>query len=292
MNIDRRRFIKTLGTGLAGTALSGCALSSPREAFRARSKMPNIILILTDDQGYGDSSASLHDQANYTPNLERLARRGITFTDGYAAAAMCTPSRATLLSGRYHGRLGMYDVTGDAGIGFPPGEKIMPQNISKNLAMPRPVSVNGMLEATCRAMSTTGHSIKALIGFGDFMAQPTITGNLNPVADSIPPDTKAADINPFTIRKRLLRRSSISLMKLPITHLHSLNKTRTNPSSSMYLITAVTCPCTYPKKSISNTQISTMVRMPRLLERCTRRWTKESGKYWIGWNNSGLTIIP
>jgi len=84
-------------------------------------------VFLTDDQGYGDTSAGLHDMAIYTPNIERLAQRGVIFTDGYAAAAMCTPSRATLLSGLYHGRLGMYDVMGDAGIGFPKDTRIMPE---------------------------------------------------------------------------------------------------------------------------------------------------------------------
>lgn len=131
MNCGRRNFLKTLGAGFAGAALSGCAYSPERRSAEARTGLPNIIVILTDDQGYGDTSAGLHDRANYTPNLERLAKRGITFTDGYAAAAMCTPSRATLLSGRYHGRLGIYEVSGDAGMGFPRGEKIMPMYLKE-----------------------------------------------------------------------------------------------------------------------------------------------------------------
>lgn len=131
MRLGRRDFLKTAGSGIAGAAFCGCALSPKRGLSRSSSRVPNIIVIFSDDQGYGDTSAGLHDRANYTPNLERLARRGITFTDGYAAASMCTPSRATLLSGRYHGRLGIYDVMGDAGMGFPPGEKIMPQYLKE-----------------------------------------------------------------------------------------------------------------------------------------------------------------
>jgi arylsulfatase A-like enzyme len=120
--MNRRDFLKKTGAALALTL----PLTRSLSAQPAPDK-PNVIVILTDDQGYGDSSANQHDMAIYTPNLERLARRGITFTDGYASACMCTPSRASLLSGRHHARLGMYDVSGDAGVGFPKGEKIMPQ---------------------------------------------------------------------------------------------------------------------------------------------------------------------
>lgn len=118
--MDRRNFLKISGAlclTMVPKVLHGGLQKSP----------PNIIIIFTDDQGYGDTSANPHDVAIYTPNLERLAKKGITFTDGYASACMCTPSRATLLTGRFHGRMGIYDVTGDAGVGFPKGEKIMPQ---------------------------------------------------------------------------------------------------------------------------------------------------------------------
>ncbi len=120
--MNRRDFLKT-------TVASALAVGLPKylNAAGQASRKPNIIVIFTDDQGYGDCSANPHDAAIYTPNIERLAKQGITFTDGYASACMCAPSRATLLSGRYHGRLGIYDVSGDAGIGFPKGEKIMPQ---------------------------------------------------------------------------------------------------------------------------------------------------------------------
>lgn len=120
--MNRRDFLKSAIAG--GTVL---ALPSWLKAAEKPVQKPNIIVILADDQGYGDSSANPHDAAIYTPNLERLAKQGITFTDGYASACMCSPSRATLLSGRSHGRLGIYDVSGDAGMGFPRDEKIMPQ---------------------------------------------------------------------------------------------------------------------------------------------------------------------
>ncbi|MCP5114627.1 MAG: arylsulfatase [bacterium] len=65
---------------------------------------PNIVLIYTDDQGYGDASA-LNPEAKFqTPNIDRLAAEGLTFTDGHAPDTVCTPSRYGLLTGRYSWR--------------------------------------------------------------------------------------------------------------------------------------------------------------------------------------------
>jgi arylsulfatase A len=68
--------------------------------------VPNIILILADDLGYGDLSCYGHPTIR-TPHLDRMAREGMRFTDFYAAAAVCTPSRAGLLTGRLPIRSGM-----------------------------------------------------------------------------------------------------------------------------------------------------------------------------------------
>ena len=65
---------------------------------------PNIILIYTDDQGYGDAS-SLNPNAKFqTPALDRLAEEGLTLTDGHCSDTVCTPSRYGLLTGRYSWR--------------------------------------------------------------------------------------------------------------------------------------------------------------------------------------------
>jgi arylsulfatase A len=85
------------------TALLGlaCAAASAQAADNSR---PNIVVIYTDDQGYGDMSA-LNPQAKFqTPHLDRLAREGIVFTDGHSADTVCTPSRYALLTGRYSWR--------------------------------------------------------------------------------------------------------------------------------------------------------------------------------------------
>jgi arylsulfatase A len=61
---------------------------------------PNIVIILADDLGYGDIGA-YGQKSIRTPNVDRLAREGVKLTDFYAAANICTPSRAGLLTGRY-----------------------------------------------------------------------------------------------------------------------------------------------------------------------------------------------
>ena len=67
----------------------------------AKFHQPNVIIIYTDDQGYGDVSAlNPHSRFN-TPNLDRLANEGIAFTHGHSADSVCTPSRYGLLTGRY-----------------------------------------------------------------------------------------------------------------------------------------------------------------------------------------------
>ena len=62
---------------------------------------PNIIVIYTDDQGFGDTSHLNSDAKFKTPNMDRLAKEGISFTNGHSADAVCSPSRYALLTGRY-----------------------------------------------------------------------------------------------------------------------------------------------------------------------------------------------
>ena len=69
-------------------------------------KSPNIILIFIDDLGYADLSC--YGAKNYeTPNIDRLAGEGIMFTDFYASQAVCSASRASLLTGCYAERVGI-----------------------------------------------------------------------------------------------------------------------------------------------------------------------------------------
>ena len=122
-DVRRRDFMGSLALGTG-------ALTVP-EFASGREDRPNIVVILVDDQGFGDSSVLPHDMGIAMPNLDRLARGGVTFTQGYSSAPMCNPSRAGLMSGRAPARLGIYNVDTDSAVGLPKGEKIAPEYLKE-----------------------------------------------------------------------------------------------------------------------------------------------------------------
>ena len=67
---------------------------------------PNVVVLLADDLGWKDIGC--YGGPVKTPTLDRLAAHGVRFTDFYAGAAVCGPSRAVLLTGRHHARTGIY----------------------------------------------------------------------------------------------------------------------------------------------------------------------------------------
>jgi len=69
-----------------------------------KNQLPNIILVLTDDLGYGDVSCLNPNSKIHTPNIDRLAAEGMAFTDMHASSSVCSPSRYALLTGRYNWR--------------------------------------------------------------------------------------------------------------------------------------------------------------------------------------------
>ena len=87
---------------------------------------PNIILVYTDDLGYGDLSCYGATSLK-TPNVDRLAKEGLRFTDGHAPAATCTPSRYALLTGEYAWRKeGTGVLPGNAALIIEPGRATLP----------------------------------------------------------------------------------------------------------------------------------------------------------------------
>ena len=72
-------------------------------------KLPNVLLILADDHGYGDISAH-NGPSIQTPNIDRIAEQGTRFTRFYANSSVCSPSRASLMTGRYPDRVGVPGV--------------------------------------------------------------------------------------------------------------------------------------------------------------------------------------
>ncbi len=67
-------------------------------------KLPNILILYADDLGFGDLGCYNADSKIPTPNLDRLAKAGMRFTDGHSSSGICTPSRYALLTGRHHWR--------------------------------------------------------------------------------------------------------------------------------------------------------------------------------------------
>jgi arylsulfatase A-like enzyme len=102
------RLIKSLPLVGAGVPLLFGALPacSPESGGY---RQPNIVIIITDDQGWGD--ISLHGNTNLqTPNIDALAQNGAQFTNFYVQP-VCSPTRADLLTGRYHTRAGVFDTS-------------------------------------------------------------------------------------------------------------------------------------------------------------------------------------
>ncbi|MDD9998970.1 MAG: sulfatase-like hydrolase/transferase, partial [Rhodospirillaceae bacterium] len=96
-------------------------------AFAASERPPNIVFFLVDDLGWSDVGvfgSTFHE----TPNIDWLAEQGVRFTNAYAAAHVCSPTRAALLTGKYPARLRLTDwLPGRPGRDFEPllsGEKL------------------------------------------------------------------------------------------------------------------------------------------------------------------------
>ena len=81
----------------------------------------NIVLIVSDDQGYADISCYPHSDEVSTPNIDRLAAEGARLTNGYASCPVCAPTRAGILTGRYQQRFGFYEAS-DSRAGLPRSE--------------------------------------------------------------------------------------------------------------------------------------------------------------------------
>lgn len=89
--------------------LTAILLASALTTQAATSK-PNILFVLFDDMGWGQPQSYKADSALRTPNLDKLAQQGMRFTDAHAAAAVCTPTRYGVLTGRYPSRIGQFGV--------------------------------------------------------------------------------------------------------------------------------------------------------------------------------------
>lgn len=101
-NLSRRSFLYHLGIGAAALTLPRCNAPTPGKSGGISSdSRPNIVFIMADDMGYGDVGCYNPQSLIPTPAMDRLATEGVRFTDAHTPAAMCTPTRYGLLTGRY-----------------------------------------------------------------------------------------------------------------------------------------------------------------------------------------------
>ena len=105
------------------------------QAQKKKQALPNIVFILADDLGYGDVGA-YGQQHIKTPNIDKLAKGGMKFTDFYAGSTVCAPSRAALMTGQHTGRT---YIRGNGELPLRPQDTILPQRL-KQLGY-----VNGMV---------------------------------------------------------------------------------------------------------------------------------------------------
>ncbi len=100
-SIIRRTFLRDISLGSAALAMPALMSSCSRSG-----RLPNFVVIFTDDQGYGD--VGCYGARDFeTPDLDRMAANGIRFTDFYVSQAVCSASRASLLTGCYANRIGI-----------------------------------------------------------------------------------------------------------------------------------------------------------------------------------------
>ncbi|MGY1707389.1 sulfatase [Geodermatophilus sp. SYSU D00697] len=108
--LSRRAFVGLLGATTAGAVVApaGSAAADERPftptARPDGGERPNILIVIADDLGWADLSSYGAPHIS-TPHLDRLASEGVRFTDGYAGSATCSPTRISLYTGRYPGRL-------------------------------------------------------------------------------------------------------------------------------------------------------------------------------------------
>ncbi len=102
MTFHSRSLLATLA------ALTAVAYAEAQAENGKQPQLPNIVLILIDDLGWRDLGC-YGNRFHETPNLDRLARQGMRFTDAYAAAPVCSPTRAAIMTGKYPARLRITD---------------------------------------------------------------------------------------------------------------------------------------------------------------------------------------
>ncbi len=149
--LSRRSLLRLAGASALGMALAAHATgqSAPRP--------PNIVFILADDLGWADLGC-YGNTYHETPNLDRLAAQGVRFTDAYAACPVCSPTRASIMSGQYPARVGITDFI--PGHWRPHAKLRVPRNRTQYL----PLEIDTVAEALESAGYVSGYFGKWHLG--------------------------------------------------------------------------------------------------------------------------------
>lgn len=145
--MHRREFLG-FGLGAAGAALA--IQRPPAGAAEVSTMRPNIIFILIDDMGWADL-ACYGSTFFETPHLDRLASQGVRFTDGYASCPVCSPTRASVMTGKYPARLHLTNFL--VGRRWPTNPPILPVTWQHHL----PLEEVTIAKALRAAGYATGH---------------------------------------------------------------------------------------------------------------------------------------
>ena len=137
----------------------------PMFATAAEPKSPNIVIVFTDDQGYGDLGC-FGATGFETPNIDRLAKEGVRFTDFHVSQPVCSASRASLLTGCYANRIGIHGALGpNAQRRHQRARRRRWRKSASRRATPPPWSASGT-SAIIRSSCPTRH------GFDDYFGLP------------------------------------------------------------------------------------------------------------------------
>ncbi len=135
MKINPQVLFALVAVGLIG--MSGAA------AFgQASEDRPNIIMFLVDDMGWLDSTP-YGSQYYETPNMQRLSEQGMLFTDAYSAHPLCSPTRASIMTGKYPARLGFVSAAGHKPP-LPPGAARYPERAASNRPTLQPIAARNL----------------------------------------------------------------------------------------------------------------------------------------------------
>ena len=139
---------------LAVLLLATATASSPADAARP----PNVVFFLADDLGWCDTTLYGKTSFYETPNIERLAKKGVRFSQAYAACHVCSPTRASIMSGKYPARLHLTDwLSGRRNFSF---QKLLNAQIHQRL----PLKELTLAEALKKHGYATGHFGKWHLG--------------------------------------------------------------------------------------------------------------------------------